>query len=94
MITIFNNPKDVAITITDFVNPLQNMASEMPTTSGVRASIEMFPELQFPNESGEEATERKERNTEQAKAVRDFMRAEMKIFTDRRKTVTNNLTTL
>ena len=94
VITTFNNPKDVAIAVTDFADPLHNMASELPTVRAVRQSMGMIPEAPVPNETGEEKLAREERNDEQAEAVRDLMRAEMKIFADRRKCVTNNLTAL
>jgi len=32
-------PKDIAIAVTDFKDPVQNMASELPTTAKVKASL-------------------------------------------------------
>ena len=94
MITTFTNPKDVAVAVTEFTDPLQNMAGELPTTVGVRASMGMNPEQAPAVETTEQTTAREERNNEQAEAIRDLMRAEMRIFADRRKSVTNNLTAL
>ena len=54
----------------------------------------MIQEPPVANKTNDETTEREDRNVEQAEAVQDLMRAEMKFFADRRNYVTNNLTTL
>ena len=51
----------------------------------------LIPEPPSAGETSNEATAREERNAEQSEVVKDLMRAEMKIFADRRKYVVGEL---
>ena len=46
--------KDVAITITEFTDPLQNMAAELPTIRGIQASMVTIPEPPLAVETAEQ----------------------------------------
>ena len=93
-ITALSNPKDIAVAITDFADPLIHMAPTLPTRSSIRRKQSLYPEQPNENKTPEETAAGEEHNKEQTDTVKELQGTEIRIYTDRQKVVTNNLTAL
>ena len=94
VITTFKNPKDIAVAVTDFKDPLMDMARDLPTVAKTKASLGVTTEPPVAGESDVDEAAREERNAEAMEPVKDLQRAEMKIFAERRRSASSNLTAL
>lgn len=70
------------------------MASELPTTAKIKASLGIVLEDPITGESADDQAAREARNAEQMEPVRDLQKAEMRIYAERRRAAASNLTAL
>ena len=92
VITTFKNPKDIAVAVTNFKDPLMDMARELPTVAKTKASLGVISEPPVTGESEADEAAHVERNAEAMEPVKDLQRAEMKIFAESRRSASSNLT--
>ena len=59
-ITTLSNPKDVAVAITDFADPIAHMVPSLPTKRSVQQKLGLYPEGLVANESAEDQSNREE----------------------------------